>query len=121
MSDTARFGVGADITDPSVMGEARRGGSHVSNADLLAEYVVRHESTIVNALNVFANRMTEAAAEARAAYDAGQSDSEVKKAQDASTITNNGNLAAATLFTENAAKARSVATTLSDYIAVVDS
>lgn len=82
----------------------------------LAGYVERHIGTITNALHNHADHMRDAATQARAAYEAGQADPAVRAAQDASIMSNNGLRHAAAMFTEDADKARKVATELQDLV-----
>lgn len=73
--------------------------------DTLIRYhkaLVEHEGTIRNALAVHAERMGEAAQEARAAYEAGQSDPALKARQDRTFMTNNGCKQAAEMLLQSA-------------------
>lgn len=73
-------------------------------------YLVRtNESTVTNALRQHAARMREAAKDARAAFQAGQDDAEVKAQQDRSIMTNNGFRMSVQIFEEDAKKAEKVA------------
>lgn len=80
----------------------------MSRNDRIAKFVESSVWTIANALSNHAERMEQAAKEARTAYDAGQSDPEVKAAQDASLLTSNGLKFSAELFEQEAEKARKV-------------
>lgn len=65
-----------------------------------------HETILRTALQVYVERMEEAAKEAQAAYEAGQADPEVKAQQDESFVTNFGYKHSAQMFRESAMSAR---------------
>lgn len=65
-----------------------------------------HHEFIINALQVHAGRMRDAADEARAAYEAGRTNPTVAAGQNASLITNDGYRQTVELLTEQADKAR---------------
>lgn len=86
--------------------------SEITNAEAeLIGFIRSHESVITNALHVFAKRMTEAAQEAQAAYEAGASDS---------LVTNSGFRASAELFRENGSEAHGVAVGLAELLDQLD-
>ena len=87
-----------------------------NEAALVGAYVERHQSTITNALRVYAEHMRQAAEQAMGEYERGQADPEVKAAQDGTLISNNGYRQSAALFTENADKAREVAEGIDELI-----
>lgn len=91
----------------------------IDNLSEIGSYVSANLHTITNALANHAARMEGAAKEARAAYEQGQADPEVREAQDQSMITNRGYLGAATAFTQDADQSRLVARELEKL--VVDS
>ncbi|MGQ5602937.1 hypothetical protein [Streptomyces sp. EKS3.2] len=70
------------------------------------EVLTNHETIIRTALQVYVERMEEAAKEAEAAYKAGQDDPELKEQQDKSFVTNHGYKVSAQMFRESAQSAR---------------
>ncbi|MFF3453233.1 hypothetical protein ACFYXH_02670 [Streptomyces sp. NPDC002730] len=66
----------------------------------------KHETILRTALQVYVERMEEAAKEAQAAYEAGQTDPEMKAQQDKSFVTNFGYKHSAEMFRQSAHSAR---------------
>lgn len=82
----------------------------------IASYVGANSDTILNALHNQASRMEQAATEAIVGYEAGRADPKVQAAQNATLMTNNGLRQAATMFKQDAVRARRVATELQDLL-----
>ncbi|WAB08854.1 hypothetical protein SEA_SUCCESS_75 [Streptomyces phage Success] len=84
------------------------------------EVLTDHETIIRTALQVYVERMEEAAKEADAAYKAGQADPELKAQQDKSFVTNHGYKVSAQMFRESAESARKASTDLLNAVLGID-
>jgi len=85
-------------------------------ATALFSFLEENGYTITNAMTVYAERMDENAEAVRAEWKRGQDNPDVKAAQDASMVTNNGHLHAANMASESAKRARHVAAELTRLI-----
>jgi len=85
----------------------RRNGA-LSATQQAAYLLTQHEHTILNALELHAQRMDAAAAEARATAEARPADAEVEAGRMVITMTNDGLRNSALLFEQEAARARRV-------------
>ncbi len=74
-----------------------------------AHFLFNHQDAIANALRNHARRMQESANDARAQFEAGQADQAVKKAQDATMVTNNGYGNMAQMFQSEADQTTAIA------------
>jgi hypothetical protein len=81
---------------------------------LYSAFLHDNEGILRTALESFARHMSEAEKDARAAYEAGQADPEVKAQQDASMVTNFAYGHAADMFKGNAKNALEALTELRD-------
>ncbi|MEV5913385.1 hypothetical protein AB0M00_31395 [Streptomyces chartreusis] len=79
-----------------------------------------HETIIRTALQVYVERMEEAAKEAETAHEAGQADPEIKAQQDKSFVTNYGYKVSAQMFRESAQSARRASTDLLNAVLGLD-
>ncbi|MFI2909474.1 hypothetical protein ACG2OD_14655 [Streptomyces sp. PDY-4] len=80
------------------------------------ETLSTHDRIIRTALGVYVERMERAAAEAEAAYNAGQADPEVKARQDASLMTNYGLKVASQRFQQSAESGRKALNAILDAV-----